>query len=269
MNFLFFLSITIISTEFNLTNPSHYTWSNGETRDGAELTASHANWRYIDYSSAVSAAREHWISICRVVFVIVSLISCTFALRIAEYGGSTCTRHERPYRVEDLSYKIIGERSWKRRPRHCHRGRRDPGPERKIIVTNDRPSILSYKMSIFEVYLSLAFSPLYNTLQWKKTYPIRKGPFSEIGSRRQFHAKSERRIYGTINYNNPSDKLRIAAFSVRPDWLKFRWETAGMCRIASKSYGENVMHGGEIRLKKSQVVNSLNVFTHLVQLHCL
>jgi len=113
--------VTTISTEFNLTNPFHYTWSNGETRGNGEAklaATSHANWRYIGYSSAVSTAGEHWISICRVVFVIVSLIIlCTPFLRYAVSrnmeGLPIYTRHDRPHRIEDLSYKIIEERFWR------------------------------------------------------------------------------------------------------------------------------------------------------------
>lgn len=36
VNSSLFLSVTTISTEFNLTSPFHYTWSNGETRDGGQ-----------------------------------------------------------------------------------------------------------------------------------------------------------------------------------------------------------------------------------------
>lgn len=135
-------------------------WNAGRW-DHADPSTSHANWRYIDYSSAVLAAGEQWISICRVVFVIVSLIIlCKFELRrVAEYGGSTHTRHDHSHRIEDLSYKIIGERSRRRCPRRRRRGW-DLGPERKIIVQIDRPPILSYKMSTWSLPISSFFSPL-------------------------------------------------------------------------------------------------------------
>lgn len=77
--------------------------------------------------------------------------------------GLPNTRHARPCRAEDLSYKIIGERSWgSERPRHRRRRTeaRRTG-EKKIIVQTIDPRYCRIKC-LLEVYLSLASSPPYN-----------------------------------------------------------------------------------------------------------
>lgn len=101
-------------------------------------------------------------------FVIVSLIILCTLRRVAEHRGSTYTRHDRPHRIEDLSYKIIGElipevasttSSWT--------GSRET--REKIIIQTIDPRYCRIKCLLECLYLSLASSPLYNNVV-KETY---------------------------------------------------------------------------------------------------
>lgn len=137
--------------------------------------------------------------------------------------------------------------------------------------TNDKPSILSYKMSILNVYLSLVLPPpshlMFLQTMRRKKY-IQSKDLVQRNRKPMSAQKANVEFIWHNKYNNSPDKLHHPHTHRSP-----RSCSLGLTEVSLRTH---VLFAGENREKaicdrksnmqeKSGSVNSLNVFTHLIQ----